>query len=531
MRWTCLLAMNLVAFTAAAQTDRNHRPEIIGQREIRTNEDQAVEVKLTDLYVRDYAHWWYPIGFSLELYEGNNYTLVNNTIIPDDNYNGTLKVPVTVNDGEADSKKFDLEIEVSPINDPPVITGQQDVSTDAGEPLAIALNHLSVEDPDSDYPDDFHLIIPPSTTSTYYVSGNTVVPSDQFEGVLSVPLLVNDGSDNSPLYNFFITVLPRNRAPVIVSQTSVTIDEDNPFKLEFSHLVVQDPDSEYPNEFQLKVLPGPDYESAENEIRPATDFSGSLSVNVVVNDGYRDSNTYPFRITVTPVNDAPILAGIDDAVIDYKPGDGPILLAEMLTISDVDDDSLTGAEISLRSERYLPGGDELRLLQQTPNITGSFDVARGVLKLDGRAPIGDYMTVLRTVEYNFAGRQGLPFENKIIYFTVTDGHSTSEKAQRVIGGPDVVVDLDIPTAFTPNGDASNDTWRIMPLESSEEIAKAVVRVYNRSGYLLFEAVGFEKEWDGKVNGNVLPADTYFYTIDFNLQYFRRSFKGIVAILR
>ena len=207
------------------------------------------------------------------------------------------------------------------------------------------------------------------------------------------------------------------------------------------------------------------------------------------------------------------------------------MIAETLTISDVDNDSLTGVEVSLRSDRYLPGGDELRLQMQSPNITGSFDVARGVLRLDGRAPIGDYMTVLRTVEYNFAGGPGLPFQNKIIDFTATDGISTSQKAQRVIGGPDVVVDLDIPTAFTPNGDASNDTWRIQPLESSEEIAKAVVRVYNRSGYLLFETVGFENEWDGKVNGNVLPADTYFYTIDFNLQYFKRSFKGIVAILR
>ena len=526
-----MLAMSLVTLTAASQDERNHRPEITGQREIRTHEDQAVEIKLTDLYVRDYQHWWYPIGFSLELFDGKNYTLVNNTVIPDDNFYGVLTVPVTVNDGEEDSKKFDLRVEVVPVNDPPVITGQQSMTADAGQPITITPDYLSVADPDNEYPDDFQIIIPSSTESSYTASGNTVTPSDDFEGQLTVRLLVNDGRDSSPYYNFLITVLPRNKPPVIVDQRSVTIDEDGRFTMEFSHLVVTDPDSDYPADFQLKILPGSSYSSAENEIRPTTDFSGNVTVNVVVNDGYRDSNTYPFRITVTSVNDPPILSDMDDEVIDYKPGNGPVRLAEMLTISDVDDDSLTGAEVSLQPDRYLPGGDDLRFQVQSPNIAGSFDVTRGVLKLDGKAPLADYAAVLRTVEYNFAGGPGLPFENKIISFTATDGRSTSEKAQRIIGGPDVVVDLDIPTAFTPNGDSSNDTWRIKPLESSEEIARAVVRVYNRSGYLLFEAVGFENEWDGKVNGAVLPADTYFYTIDFNLEYFKRSFRGVVAILR
>ena len=44
------------------------------------------------------------------------------------------------------------------------------------------------------------------------------------------------------------------------------------------------------------------------------------------------------------------------------------------------------------------------------------------------------------------------------------------------------------------------------------------------------AKGFEKEWDGYVNGQVLPSDTYFYTIDLNLQYMKKTYKGAVTIL-
>jgi gliding motility-associated-like protein len=152
------------------------------------------------------------------------------------------------------------------------------------------------------------------------------------------------------------------------------------------------------------------------------------------------------------------------------------------------------------------------------------------LLLSGAAALADYVKAIRSVTYNFVTAD-IPFENKVLFIVVSDGKAGSEKAERQIKASDIVVDLDIPSAFTPNGDFANDTWSIKPLRHSEELDKAIVRIYNKRGSLLFEAVGLEEEWDGRLNGEVLPADTYYYTIDFDLQYARKSFKGIVAILR
>jgi gliding motility-associated-like protein len=91
------------------------------------------------------------------------------------------------------------------------------------------------------------------------------------------------------------------------------------------------------------------------------------------------------------------------------------------------------------------------------------------------------------------------------------------------------VALDIPNAFTPNGDSANDTWRIRS-SNINQLDKAIIRVYNKRGLLLYEAVGFESEWDGIANGQRLPVDTYFYTIDLNLTYMKQTYKGFVTIL-
>lgn len=93
------------------------------------------------------------------------------------------------------------------------------------------------------------------------------------------------------------------------------------------------------------------------------------------------------------------------------------------------------------------------------------------------------------------------------------------------------VDLDIPTAFTPNGDMANDTWNIKLLKQSDRFDDTIIRVFSRKGVLVYESKGFDKPWDGRYNGEFLPADTYFYTIDFNFITTTENLRGVVTILR
>ena len=50
----------------------------------------------------------YPKGYTLKVFPGDHYTLVDATVTPENNFVGILTVPVQVNDGEFDSKTFNL---------------------------------------------------------------------------------------------------------------------------------------------------------------------------------------------------------------------------------------------------------------------------------------------------------------------------------------------------------------------------------------------------------------------------------------
>jgi gliding motility-associated-like protein len=69
---------------------------------------------------------------------------------------------------------------------------------------------------------------------------------------------------------------------------------------------------------------------------------------------------------------------------------------------------------------------------------------------------------------------------------------------------------EIPNAFSPNGDGTNDVWLI---KSAEAFAGASVEVYNRYGQVVFRSVGYSKPWDGNYNNIPVPAGTYYYLID------------------
>ena len=70
-------------------------------------------------------------------------------------------------------------------------------------------------------------------------------------------------------------------------------------------------------------------------------------------------------------------------------------------------------------------------------------------------------------------------------------------------------DILVPSAFTPNGDGANDLLK--PLYVN--IARIqYFRVFDRWGKIVFETSDMGKAWDGKLNGNDLPLETYVWVI-------------------
>ena len=98
-----------------------------------------------------------------------------------------------------------------------------------------------------------------------------------------------------------------------------------------------------------------------------------------------------------------------------------------------------------------------------------------------------------------------PEFNQVYKLTaVGDGGCTASDTVKLT----VLKTLNVPTAFSPNGDGINDTYTVPYLE---DYPGATVEIFNRYGQSVWRDSG-AKPWDGKLNGKVLPMGVYYYII-------------------
>lgn len=73
----------------------------------------------------------------------------------------------------------------------------------------------------------------------------------------------------------------------------------------------------------------------------------------------------------------------------------------------------------------------------------------------------------------------------------------------------------IPNAITPNNDGRNDVFH--PLyQMGCSFTNYNLKVFNRWGKLVFQSSDIDNGWDGTLNGNPLPQDSYLYVVEYTL---------------
>lgn len=86
--------------------------------------------------------------------------------------------------------------------------------------------------------------------------------------------------------------------------------------------------------------------------------------------------------------------------------------------------------------------------------------------------------------------------------------------------------VEVPNAFSPNGDGIHDTWNITNLS---DYPGCTVAVFNRYGQRVYYSVGYGKPWDGTVAGKPLPMATYYYVIHLKNGFVPRT--GSITIVK
>jgi gliding motility-associated-like protein len=467
------------------------------------------------------------------------------------NVSGTAEVTVTVADNgpgvaphiNTITRKFSIIIQ--PVNDPPVFTSEPPTVAVVDEQYGY---QITARDPDGDKV-VITAPVKPSWLAFTNPAGNgqatlSGVPPAGVLGDVSVTLQINDAA-TSVQQNFTIYVNVRPTLSVL----SLATEEDTPvtFSAGFFAAGYSDQNENTIQAVMISTLPasgtlllndvavesGDTIASASlSQLRyvPHTNFFGSDVFGWNAFDGYHFSKTgSTVDISVLSLNDAPQIVLAEDT-LQYEVNGEAAFLEPLIDIIDPDDDTLTHATVAFHPANYRLDADMLQF-QNTANVRGSFDFSTGVLEFNGVAPLSECRTALRSIKYLHQNTIDPLLEPKVITFAVTDGETSGETKEKIILLQYTFVEFEIPSGFTPNGDQANDTWVIdRPGGGLEEMTDAIISIYNKNGVLVHRVRGFEQPWDGTMNGELLPADTYFYTIDLQLRN-KKTYKGIVTILR
>jgi len=123
-----------------------------------------------------------------------------------------------------------------------------------------------------------------------------------------------------------------------------------------------------------------------------------------------------------------------------------------------------------------------------------------------------------------------PYQNSNIFEMVEGGvHEISvrdKKECRTLVYNITVIDY--PKFFTPNGDGYNDTWNISLLNAQPD---ARLFIFDRFGKLLKQISTTGAGWNGTFNGQELPADDYWFTLDYTEKGIQKVFKSHFSLKR
>ena len=230
------------------------------------------------------------------------------------NYNGNDNFTVRVSDGKGGEVVSVVQITVTPVNDVPVTAPDfGDQAEDSTAQHTVVANDSDV---DGDVLSTYRVVSATHGTATV-VSGGAIqfVPDLNYNGFAVVVYEIRDPAGATAQGTLTINVTPVNDAPVVdphgpLATGGVITAEDTPIRVKLDD-ILDDVDGDH-----LSLVSGTaghgqvTYDALTNELiyTPALNFNGADAADFTVTDG-EAVVSFRLGITVTPVNDAPVITG------------------------------------------------------------------------------------------------------------------------------------------------------------------------------------------------------------------------------
>ena len=153
------------------------------------------------------------------------------------------------------------------------------------------------------------------------------------------------------------------------------------------------------------------------------------TVNFTVNDGALNSLVASRGLTVSAVNSAPTISGVETVSLAYVEDNAPMSITASALVSDVDSINLTSATVKI-STGFKTAEDVLSFTN-TLTITGAWDQTTGILTLTGTDTVAKYQTALLGIKYSNISQKP-SVTGRTIAFQVYDGALWSTVTTRAL---------------------------------------------------------------------------------------------------
>lgn len=242
----------------------------------------------------------------------------------------------------------------------------------------------------------------------------------------------------------------------------------------------------------LETAQPPSFEWS-NFIPVCTDAAGNFLTSVTIGSDLGDDYTYNWNLSNDSDGD-----GTQDGVLilnQYPPG-GIVTLELVNTI--------TGCIYNYTSEvrRLSPPIDIVVEISGNDFETNGYSVFGRVLDDNSGSAVYEYRLNSGSWQ-NDQQFDRVPGGTHTITAREVNGcGSVTSSPFRLIG---------YPRFFTPNGDGYNDTWNVV---NDESLSISKVIIFDRYGKLIKELNPSSGGWDGTFNGYALPADDYWFLVNY-----------------
>jgi|GEM_PF-1225594 len=337
---------------------------------------------------------------------------------PPQDFNGFVDVRISASDGDL-SVSDDIRLTIDPVNDAPVVLQPLlDVSSPEDAAISIVVPIDAFADVDGDtlmlsatLPDGSAL----PDWITFDGASFTGTPPQDFNGSFDLTVTASDG-ELSVASGFTLTIDPLNDPPVLIEPLAdLASPEDTAFSFEVPEGTFADIDGDALT-LSATLADGSDlpdwfsFDGAAFSGTPPQDFNGFIDVRVSASDGVL-SVADDFRLTISPVNDAPVLseplldqAALGDTVVQFSIPSG--------SFTDVDGDLLE-LSATLADGSALPSwlafdSTTLTFEGVAPNLGDAFDIR--VTASDGDlSALDDFALTIQAQNVGGGSTEGFSF--------------------------------------------------------------------------------------------------------------------------